>query len=46
MNYIKIVVNTSPEIQELIIAQLVELGYDGFEESENELKCFTNAVTF
>ncbi len=46
MNYIKIVVNTTPEIQEIIIAQMVELGYDGFEESENELKCFMPETGF
>jgi ribosomal protein L11 methyltransferase len=40
-NYIQITFpNISPEQQELLIAQLSEMDYDGFEEKEKELNAF------
>jgi len=34
------------ETRELLIAQLAELGYEGFEESEDELKAFIEEASF
>ena len=34
------------ETRELLIAQLAELGYEGFEESEEELKAYIEEVSF
>ncbi len=40
-NYIQIVfASIQPEQAEVLVAQLSEAGFDGFEEGENELKAF------
>ena len=46
-NYIQITIdNVSEEQSGILIAQLSELGFDGFEEHENSLKAFTNEDQF
>ncbi len=38
--------NTNTEITDLLIAELAEVGYEGFEEVEEGLKAFINEVAF
>ena len=46
-NYIQVTIdNVSEEQSGILIAQLSELGFDGFEEQENSLKAFTNEDQF
>jgi ribosomal protein L11 methyltransferase len=46
-NYIQITIDgISEEQSEMLIAQLSELGFDGFEEQENSLKAFTTEDQF
>lgn len=46
-NYIQVTIqNTSAEQSEMLIAQLAEAGFDGFEEMEYSLKAFTNQEQF
>ena len=46
-NYIQLTVHDiSAEQSEILIAQLAELGFDGFEETENSLKAFTTEDQF
>lgn len=45
--YIQVTVNNvSPEQSDILIAQLAELGFDGFEEVENSLNAFTTEAHF
>lgn len=47
MNHIEITIpTTDTELQEMLIAMLTEIGYDGFEESDEELKAFINEESF
>lgn len=47
MNFIEITFETdNEEIQELIISQLNEIGYNGFEQEKTCLKAFINEVEF
>jgi ribosomal protein L11 methyltransferase len=46
-NYIQVTVhNVSVEQSDILVAQLAELGFDGFEETENTLKAFAAAEQF
>lgn len=46
-NYIKIEIETvSAEQQEILIAELSEIGFDAFEENENSLSAFINEERF
>ncbi len=46
-NYIAITFTAiQPEQQELVIANLAEAGYEGFEEKETELKAFVSEAAF
>ncbi|HRI20621.1 MAG TPA: 50S ribosomal protein L11 methyltransferase [Panacibacter sp.] len=46
-NYIEIKIeNVSAEISEILVAQLSEIGFDGFEESENSLSAFIAEAGF
>jgi ribosomal protein L11 methyltransferase len=47
MDYIQLEVDiTSEDIKEMVIARLSEIGFDGFEERENELLCSTAQIKF
>jgi ribosomal protein L11 methyltransferase len=47
MNYIKVVIATPhPSVREMLIAILAEEGYDGFEETEDELFAYTSEQLF
>lgn len=47
MNYIEITILTSDqEIKDLLIAELAEIGFDGFEESEEAVKSFITEDDF
>ena len=38
--------NVTPEVSDMLIAMLSEIGYDGFEEGENELLAYTGEEAF
>jgi ribosomal protein L11 methyltransferase len=40
MNHIQVTITATPEKQELLIAQLAEIGFEGFEETETALNAF------
>ncbi len=44
--YCEIFIEAVPELQEILVAELAESGYDGFEESAEGLKAYINAVDF
>ena len=47
MDYIKITFDElQPEQKEILIAQLAEAGYEGFEEKDNSLDAFINKKDF
>jgi ribosomal protein L11 methyltransferase len=47
MNYLEIKLNTcTPEQNEILIALLADIGFDGFEETENYLKAFIPEIKF
>lgn len=47
MNYIQVTIPTADkEFQEMLIAMLAEIGYDGFEETDEELKAFIDEAKF
>ena len=47
MDYIKITfANLQPEQKEILIAQLADAGYEGFEEADNSLDAFINKRDF
>lgn len=47
MDYIKIIFsNLQPEQKEILIAQLADAGYEGFEETDNSLYAFINNNDF
>jgi ribosomal protein L11 methyltransferase len=47
MNHIQVTIpTTDTELQEMIIAMLAEIGYDGFEENEEQLKAFIDEEKF
>ena len=47
MDYIKIIfTNLQPEQKEILIAQLADAGYEGFEEKESSLDAFINSKDF
>ena len=47
MEYIKITfANLQPEQKEILIAQLADAGYEGFEEKETSLDAFINSKSF
>ena len=46
MNYIQIAITAEKQIQELLIAQLTEIGFDGFEETDTILKAFIQEELF
>jgi ribosomal protein L11 methyltransferase len=46
-NYIQVTIqNVSAEQSDILVAQLAELGFDGFEETENTLKAYTTEEQF
>jgi len=46
MNYYQVIIETTDSsLQELLIAQLTILGFDGFEESEKELKAYIDEAS-
>ncbi|QEC68493.1 50S ribosomal protein L11 methyltransferase [Panacibacter ginsenosidivorans] len=46
-NYIQVTIqNVSAEQSDLLVAKLAELGFDGFEETENALKAFATVDKF
>lgn len=46
-NYIQVTIrNISEELSEILVAQLAELGFEGFEENKNELKAFATSDVF
>ncbi len=45
-NYLKIIISCSPDLHELLIAELSASGYDSFQEIENELEAFIDAERF
>ena len=47
MNYKRVSIATPDEAaQEILIAQLVELGYKGFEQSEGSLAAYIDDVAY
>src|SRR5678816_2516049 len=47
MDYIKIIfTNLQPEQREILIAQLADAGYEGFEEKDTSLDAFINSKGF
>jgi ribosomal protein L11 methyltransferase len=46
MNHIQITIATNPPIQEILIAQLAEIGFEGFEETEANLQAFIPQQNF
>jgi len=47
MNYIKIIFSDlQPEQKEILIAQLADAGYEGFEEKDGSLDAFINSKSF
>ena len=47
MDYIKITfADLQPEQKEILIAQLADAGYEGFEEVDNSLDAFINSKSF
>lgn len=47
MNYIRIIVQSTEEtLREILIANLSTIGFDGFEETENELHAFIDEHSF
>jgi ribosomal protein L11 methyltransferase len=47
MNHIEVTIpTTDTELQEMLIAMLAEIGYDGFEENEEQLKAFIDESKF
>ncbi len=45
-NYCEITIPAQQPIQELLIAELTQIGYDGFEESEDSLKAYITEGEF
>jgi ribosomal protein L11 methyltransferase len=46
-NYIQVTIqNVTAEQSDILVAQLAELGFDGFEETENTLKAYTTEEQF
>lgn len=45
-NYCEISIPAEPKVQELLIAELAEIGYDGFEESAGQLKAYIPEENF
>jgi ribosomal protein L11 methyltransferase len=47
MNYIQITIPSTQEaLNEILIAELASIGFDGFEESENTIQAFIEEVNF
>lgn len=47
MNHIQIIIPTTDiELQDVLIAQLAEIGYDGFEQDDANIKAYINASQF
>jgi ribosomal protein L11 methyltransferase len=47
MNHIQIFIpTTNIELQDVIIAQLAEIGYEGFEQDDADVKAYINATQF
>ena len=46
MNYIQIAISAEKQMQELLIAQLTEIGFDGFEETDTILNAFIQEELF
>ncbi len=46
MDHLQITISTHPEIQEILIAQLAEIGFEGFEETEKALQAFIPQIHF
>ena len=47
MSHIQIIIPTTAiELQDMLIAQLTEIGYEGFEQDDIELKAYINATQF
>jgi len=47
MEYIKITfADLQPEQKEILIAQLADAGYEGFEEKDSSLDAFINSKSF
>lgn len=45
-NHFEIRITAEPGIQELLVAELSEIGYEGFEESDHELKAYIKEEAF
>jgi ribosomal protein L11 methyltransferase len=47
MNHIQIIITvTSVDLQDLLIAQLAEIGYEGFEQDDAEVKAYINVDNY
>jgi len=46
MDYVQIEINCSSRLTDMLIASLLPLGYDGFEETEQGLKAYIKAQSF
>lgn len=46
MNHIQVTITATPEQQELLIAQLAEIGFEGFEETNTALNAFINEASY